>query len=681
VSAPGSGAWWARLRPGEVTCSRADLAAITLIALTMTLWVALAGTASPVRVFTVCEGVLATLYLVGSLVASARVLAQDLSFELPLRLLTGYVVVNTALLALAWLSPLGLLLDFALLAAVALALFASARARSLANGDRGTLAFVAFALLATSWWCQDSLRPMVVKGSHVVFGPWVDGFYHAVHLRIFGESHGPGTILDFRMSEVPARPYHYGIYLLPALIGKAAGIAPYTAFAAILAPFGVLLTGLAAQTFFASLWGRWAGACAAAALYLLPDGAHQGLSNTFMSYHWLTQISPSATYGLAVLALAWLFVIQGCRRGRSVLLLIGWTLAITLTVYKLHYVVASALLLLLIPAVFFRADGRPLRRLVAAGAAAAIYVVGLRLAAHIPGVPLIRFDGSGAKEILKLILSFADAGPLRDALVARTGPSSSLASNLVWGLPYVLASIFGLITIAFLGLWIGLRKRLDALLWLFPLVILANFLVMFFGLALDFASSTPDELSHRPLLIAFFFVVTWVGGVVGLLVGPQAENRRWVRVALLAPFVVLLVVPVVFGRGVQRLPAMPMLSPFHVPSALLEVATFIRTHGSEHDVIQDSQFDRVYALSALAERQSFVSHTLTRIPYRDDMVEARTHAIERLMALGNAKLVVATARALGFRWFVLQRGDVVAWPPELVEHPAFEAGPFKVFDL
>ncbi len=78
------------------------------------------------------------------------------------------------------------------------------------------------------------------------------------------------------------------------------------------------------------------------------------MQNTFMSYHWLTQISPSASYGLALVALAWLFVLLGCTQGRRAQLVTGWVIAGILAAYKLHFFIASALLLLLVPPLFFR---------------------------------------------------------------------------------------------------------------------------------------------------------------------------------------------------------------------------------------------------------------------------------------------------------------------------------------
>jgi hypothetical protein len=175
--------------------------------------------------------------------------------------------------------------------------------------------------------------------------------------------------------------------------------------------------------------------------------------------------------------------------------------------------------------------------------------------------------------------------------------------------------------------------------------------------------------------------VTWVGGALGLVL---AESRRLARVArpvLLCAEAALMVVPAVFGSGVQLMWAMPRISPVILPAAMVRVAEFIRTHGSSEDLFQDSQFDRTYVIGALSERRSFVSHTMTNMPYRAEMVAARTGAIDRLMESSQPKLVLGMARAFGIRWFVLHRGNRVNWPPAIREYPALEAGTYTVYEF
>jgi hypothetical protein len=671
----------ALLRNVTVSYSRSDVVAVSLIAGVVAVWGALAEGAFSVTALLACEAMFFAFYLVGSVLAGCKALAAGILFELPLRLLAGYAVVNTALLGLAWLSPLGVVGNFGLLLALGLLAFYAAAERKRERGSSASLWLIGICIVATTLWCQDSVRPISEEGDTLLFKPWVDGFYHAVHVRIFGASHGASSIEDFRLAGVPARPYHYGMYMLPAFIKQASGIASYSAFAGILAPVGVFFTGLAAYSFFGSLWGAWPGLAAAAALLLLPDGSQQGMRNPFMSYHWLTQISPSATYGLALLVVAWLFVIQGCTRGSRLQLVMGWLTFAIVALYKLHYVVASAFLLLLVPALFFRRPWSVRRRAAWVASAAVVYFVALVYVQKVPGVPLVRFDGSSLGEILRLVQSFAREGALRDFVVERMGPQFAWSSNLLFGVPYVLLSMLGLFTALLPLLLIQLRKRVPRLHLLFPALLVANFLLMFFGLALDFESSTPDELSHRPLMIVYFFVVSWVGGALGLILFESRGIARFARPALLALASAAMAVPALLGSGVQRMWAMPTISPVRVPVALVRVAEYVRTHGEAADIFQDSRFDRTYAIAALAERRAFVSHTLTRMPYRSDMVEARTAAIDRVMGIREPKLLVGTARAFGLRWFVLERGDRVDWPAQVVDNPVFEAGPFRLYEF
>jgi hypothetical protein len=216
---------------------------------------------------------------------------------------------------------------------------------------------------------------------------------------------------------------------------------------------------------------------------------------------------------------------------------------------------------------------------------------------------------------------------------------------------------------------------------MFPLFLIGNFLLMFFGLALDFDSSTPDELSHRPLMIVYFFVVGWVGGALGLMLVQARRTSEIARPVLIGSAAVLMTVPALLGPGVQLMWAMPRISPFRVPSSLVRVADYIRGHGGPEDVFQDSQFDRNYVIAALSERRTFVAHTMTRMPFRSEMVAVRSAAVDRLLGIRQPKLVLATARAFGVRWFVIHRGNPVGWPEEIANQPAFESGPFKLYEF
>jgi hypothetical protein len=686
--------------------SVSDLVAVSLTAAVVAVWAAAAsGSFSPL-VLLACEAVFLAFYLVGSLFAGWQRLAAGVLFDLPLRLLVGYITVNTALLGLAWLSPLGIVANFGILLAVAVFLFVAARPVRLGNRDDSVgLLVLGLSLAAATLWCQDSLRPISVEGDTVVVKPWVDGFYHSVYLRIFGASHGAASIEDFRLAGVPARLYHYGIYLTPAFIRQVSGIHSYAAFAGILAPMGVFFTGLGAYVLIGSLWGSWPGFAACAALLLLPDGAEQGMRNTFMSFHWLTQISPSATHGLALVAAAWLFVTRGCVQGNRLQVLAGWSLGGILALYKLQFFITSALLLWLVPPLFFRVEGVGLgpteslaggagpfqgpasdrRRLGLAKralwvvSAVLIYVVTISAVQNLPGAPPIRFDGSCIGTILDHIKGFTQPGGLRELLASRIGTDSALPSNLAVGAPFVLLAALGLFAPLLAVLAIHLRKRTSPLFVIFPLLLTANFLAMFLGLALDFASSTPDELSHRPVMVMYFGVAAWVGGAAGWLLIESPRLGRIARPAILCLTVLLLAVPAYLGSGVQRMWAMSMFSPVRVPVGLYRAAEYMRDHGDARDVFQDLAFDRTYTVAALSERRAYVAHAMNPSRHNSALVAERTNAIDALRRLRDAAAIAARARELGIRWFLLNPSSRVDWPEEITGRPAFERGGFRLY--
>ncbi len=658
-----------------------DLAAVALIAAVVAVWAAVAGGSFSPLALVSCEAAFLAFYLVGSLWSGWPSLAGGVLFDLPLRLLAGYATVNTALFVLAWFSPLGIVANFGIVFAVAVALFLAARpTRSQAPGATVTFVALGLVLAATTLWCQDSLRPASEQAGAVVFKPWIDGFYHAVHLRIFGSGHGAATIQDFRLAGVPARLYHYGVYLTPAFVRQASGITSYAAFAGILVPVGVFFTGLGAYALVGTFWGRWPGLAAAAALLLLPDGAQQGMRNPYLSYHWLTQISPSATYGLALVAMAWLLVMRGCIQGRGLQVVAGWLVGGLLLFYKAHFFIASALLLLLVPPVFFRGSLGLRKRLLWAASALTAYLVTILSVRNVSGVPLIRLDGSGARQLLGLIGGFTEPEALRTFITQRVGTESSQLSNLLVGTPFVLIAVLGLFIPLLVLLIIYLRKRAPAPLWLFPLMVIANFLTMFLGLALDLRSSTPDELSHRPLMVMYFMVAAWVGGAAALALLESRRLGRLTRPLLIGLGVVLMAVPTFFGAGVHRMWALRGITPPHyVPVGLVHAAYFIRDHGDARDLIQDSQLDRFCVLAALSERQPFVAYSQTRIAHNADLVGERAEAVYDLMDLRDANAVRATARKLGIRWFLLTPGSTIDWPTEIADQPAFQLDGYKLY--
>jgi hypothetical protein len=662
------------------TLRTSELGGVALCAAVVAAWVSICGGSPSIGALIACEVAFFAFYLVGSLAASWRPLCAGILFDLPLRLLVGYVAVNTALFVLAWVSPFGIVANLGMVLGGALAALVAVRPACVREPVSWSgLWVVGLSLVAATSWCQDSLRPFVPGDGTTTVKTWLDGYYHTVHIRTFGAAHGAASIDDFRMAGVPARLYHYAAYLTPAFVRQAAGIPSFTAFSGIMVPLGIFFTGLGAYVLFSSFWGGWSGVAACAALLLLPDGAQQGMRNTFMSYHWMAQISPGATVGLAVLAVAWLFVLRGCLRGSPHQIGLGWLIGGAAVFYKAQFFIASALLLFLAPPLFLR--GLKLRlRIPWLLGATAIYIVAIVLLQRMPGVPLIRLDASTTGRLLALINSFADPGPVREFFTAQLGAKPTLANDLMIGAPYLVAESLGGVALLFVVLAIALRGRLAKPLLLFPLLLMVNFLVMALGLALDTRGvATPEELQHRPFIWVYFVWVAWVGGAAGWALVRSRWLGRFAKPVILGLAVILMVVPAVKGHGIQNIRTMPTVSNVPNSNDLLRATEFMRTHGHAQDLFQDSSFDANYLLAAFSDRRPYVEQMLIRVAHNEQLVARRTSEVQKLMLLATSEAVLSEARRMGIRWFLLRPGQGVNWPAAIVGNPAFTSGTVRVY--
>jgi hypothetical protein len=656
-----------------------DLVAVAAVATVLAVWTSVAAGHFSPAAWLGCQAICFVLYGAGTLVSSWSSLGTGIRFDLPLRLLFGYLTINTSLFALSVLSPLGIVANFSLLALVVAVLLILRRPMRVREPWRTPdLAVLVLALAAATLWCRDSLSPMQVKGATTLIKPWLDGFYHAVHVRMFAESHGAASIEDFRMAGVPARLYHYAAYLTPGLVSRISGLSGYTLFSGLMVPLGIFFVGLAAYVLVASFLGPWPALAAAAAVLLLPDGAQQGLHNTFMSYHWLMQISPGATFGLAVLAVGWLFVLRGCLDGKALQVLVGWLIAAISVSYKAQFFVANALLLFLAPPLFFR--GLKLRwRLPWLGTAVAVYILGVYLVQRLPGMPLIRLDGSSTGRLLATVNSFADPGSVRLFFDRYMGPRHSLFQNVEVGAVYYLVTVLGvfapLLFIATAALWRRLKNPLVSL----PPLFVLNFLVMALGLALDNRGvATPEELPHRPFVWMYFVVVTSLGALAGLVLVRSKRLERFSRPILLSAVFGLLAFPAVTAAGIQRISTMNTASYVPYSTALLQAADYMHAHGDRRDVFQDSAFDTNYLVSALSGRRAYVERTFLRLA-RNEELESRVVAVTKLMQVQAEAAVRAEAQRLGIRWFLARPGQALAWPAEIALHPAFAKDGYRLY--
>jgi hypothetical protein len=606
------------------------------------------------------------------------VLKDKAAFDsLFLRLLAGVLLGITLLYLAALVLNFGLIVDAALVAGAALALWTLVRKgrwkSALCDGDPSESVVLALGLLAVTLWCRDLLVPLNSTGAVTTIPAWPDVFYHLSQIAAFSVSTGAASIHDVQMAGSVAHPYHFASYVMPALLVRAGDVSHWVSYASFLVPVGITLTFLAAHAIAAPLFGARSAALAALALLLLPDASQQHFGNPFMSYHWLQQIAPAGGYGVAAAAMAFLLMIEACRTRRVALAFASYAFFLVTLVFKAQIFVAIAYPLLVFPALFF-VGLSVLQRAAITVVLSAVFVAVVRFSQQFPSVPVLRLDGSSLLQFAHSILRNQSEGVIH-TISAGVFPITG-GYGLVFALMLLLVT-FGIFPFVYAYLLKRLRSQFEPVIWLFPILIVVTFLAMAAGMALDDRHiGMPEELLHRPFVWAYFVMLVWTSaGAYWLRFGDTLPGRT-VALRYGACIVLLMLVPGYFGARIQTMPAWGRQFPA-LPSCLVRSADFIKEHSLPGDIVQDANNDPKFILTALTARQ----------PYAIDThgVRAPQGVAERLPTLGAIRDAAtweqasALSRQVGIRWWLSGPDTRVAWRSGASEHAAFSCGDFQVF--
>jgi hypothetical protein len=293
----------------------------------------------------------------------------------------------------------------------------------------------------------------------------------------------------------------------------------------------------------------------------------------------------------------------------------GYAVLMMCIVYKAHFFVANAFLLMIYPCVFF--CGLRLRwRIISALLLATLFGFVVSLSQHLNRIPTLRLDGSGVVPYANLLLGVCEPGVFKTffhgALVFLWKSKAYVVLNLCLAGFFVLFT-FGLWAAAFLVVSFLGKTRIGAAAFFFPFLVVINYLVMSFGLALDTKGvGRPEELVHRPFVWAYFVVVAWTGAAFyAYLIGNHPPRSRSARVLTALFALSSFSIPLVCARNIQTFPALKGLESYRkfnsVPSGLVKASLYIRKHSEITDLIQDSENDPRWVVTALAERQAFAA--------------------------------------------------------------------------
>jgi len=619
-------------------------------------------------------------YFVGDLFVKFVLADHERFTSLIARLALGSILANVLLYLSALALPFGPAADWLLLFALSGTGWAFARrgavAAALPRASAPEAIFLLFAPIAITLWCRELLAPVQSDGSVVVVRAWLDIFYHLCEIARFAGSRGIGTISDLHMAGVHSTPYHEASYIFSAALVDAASVTALVSYASLLVPLGLLVAALASYALTSTVFGGWPALAAGVALLLLPDAVQQGAGNPFFGYHWMLQIAPAYGYGLASAAITFMLLHEACRSGLYRLVLAGWFFVLFALLHKAQVFFAIAYLALVFPSLFFRGLS-PSLRVVSGLLLTGIFWTVITASQSVPGVPVIRLDGTGLFAYSRLVLNNQAAGIPRQIFTALSGGGS-------W--PGVAAAFAVLLAICTFGLQLPayvvqlrrLRRSEAARVWLFPLLVAALYLVMATCLAQDDRRiGMPEELQHRPFVWAYYVMALWAAAAAYRRcfgdAPPRAAIARW---SLCIGAAALLLVPFRFGEAIQTYRGWGF-GYQKLPAGLVSAADFVRANSARGDLVQDSVNSTALVLSAFSERQPFA---LSDKGYREpEGLRVRMLALRQVLGLDDGRQVAAFMQQNSVRWLLIHPGDPAPWAKTLGSPPAYESDGFRVY--
>jgi len=537
---------------------------------------------------------------------------------------------------------------------------------------------------AATLWCVDALNPIVINDHFITFQTWTDSFFHAREIGIFSKAHGLGTISDVQMSGAPATIYHYASYVIPAAMASFTHTGAYEIFESFYLPFGILLTGLAAFCLTSSIWGAWPGIAGTAALILLPDAYQQGFQNKIMSYNFLQQANPGGLYGVALIAMAWMFLLDGCKTGKITSLFLGYAIGIISVSYKAQLFVANAFLIMIYPCIFFKGL-KAKRRFIAGILLVALFICIVNLSQHSSAIPTLRLDGSGSKHYARTLLASYDKAAFRYFFYHELTGLNPVLFDMSMAC-MVMISSFGLWIVA-LTLFFNLQGKDThvAARW-FPIFVIVNYLIMSVGLAVDEKKiGMPEELLHRPVVWAYFAVVAWTGAAgFAFLAGKAVFKHTYVRILCGLLLFFGLLIPTFLAHNIQTMPSWPGYGHYELfnsyPKGLVKASLYIGKHSNADDIVQDSENDSRLVLTALAERQDFATYNDSGLQLRTpEGLPERVKDLEGFKKMTDEQDVIKFATKNHISWYLLEPNSGAAWPEELIEKSVFNSGGYRVY--
>ena len=117
-----------------------------------------------------------------------------------------------------------------------------------------------------------------------------------------------------------------------------------------------------------------------------------------------------------------------------------------------------------------------------------------------------------------------------------------------------------------------------------------------------------------------------------------------------------------------------------LPAGLVDCCEFLRRTAAPADLVQDFRNDPQRFIQALSERRAYFFHLATQTNLPPALLQ-REAALKNVWNARTLDELLKFAVEREIKWLLLQPGDAVAWPDEMLKDPVYESQGYRVYHV
>ena len=522
-------------------------------------------------------------------------------------------------------------------------------------------------------WSATSISGLGVSDGGIFLAPWIDFFFHARQIGNFAQYHGDFGTLNYGMYGEPLPPYHYGSYMVSALVSYIGNIPSMQVATSLYPVLGMLLTGASIFVLTSVTSGAAGPLLAVILLFFLPDPSFwvPGITR-HNSYFFYQQVGVGGAYAVAIMGLAIAYVLRAFQIKSLLFCFVSLCIFSVAGLFKVQIFLAYSFFFFLF--VIWNTDwiSKKLRLVFTCFFLLAFYLAASMLG-DISNAPTFTITSAGIENNTEFISKFFNSSstPLLPSLVLLP-----FAAILIFFVNYGL-----LFPVSVFLAWklrdnLSARKTILLLLLCFVSHACVRLLI-----ADNQGNGDYAEINRKTFVWPYFMVVFCSSSLLWTYLVQVKSSLALRKTLLLALTLCLFSFSVISALNVQNWRGVNYLTNIPIPIALFKSATYLRHQSSPGKVIQLCENDHFNQLATLAERPVYIARLMINAPPPPMTVLERERfaLVERIVQQADLKSAGLLMKQASISWFLMSPKCKASW--EEKSSPVFSSNGYRLYKV